>query len=451
MAESTWTKHSTLVFDDARATFPRVIKNGDGYAMAVVDNSQLFISQSSDGKTWSTLMETNIDGTTLKAHEPWIMKDGDTYKMWYNCISGLGTACLGYRTSTDGITWTPGMTITPTAANGGTQAWDTDYISPVVIKDGDTYKMWYNVNEGNGKFYIAYATSTDGIAWVEPQNLNQVASAAGTTTNNLVLKQGAAGEWDGYQTGEALYGLSVLKNENGTYEMWYSGNKSGESTGVDGYSIGYARSVDGINWTKQAASPVVKGTTDGYDAGGAYYPTVIEDPNNELYHMYYWAYNSGWTGKVAYASAPIEITDTADSTETTEAAAPTVSLTDPANDTTVTSTKYTVRGTVTGSGFAVATTTQTTPTVTIALNSVDQGQITVASDGSFSKEVTLKSGANTLVVTATDSNGKVTTVTRTLTASILASTGLSTWFAAGTGALLLIGLWLAFSPKRQRA
>lgn len=53
-------------------------------------------------------------------------------------------------------------------------------------------------------------------------------------------------------------------------------------------------------------------------------------------------------------------------------------------------------------------------TITIKLNGTDQGAITVASDGSFSKSVTLAEGNNTIVITATDSAGKYSTVTRTV-------------------------------------
>ena len=54
-------------------------------------------------------------------------------------------------------------------------------------------------------------------------------------------------------------------------------------------------------------------------------------------------------------------------------------------------------------------------TVTITLNGTAQGAVTVASDGSFSKAVTLATGSNTLVVTATDSAGKASSITRTVT------------------------------------
>lgn len=53
-------------------------------------------------------------------------------------------------------------------------------------------------------------------------------------------------------------------------------------------------------------------------------------------------------------------------------------------------------------------------TVTIKLNGTDQGAVTVASNGSFSKGVTLAEGSNTIVVTATDAAGKFSSVTRTV-------------------------------------
>lgn len=54
-------------------------------------------------------------------------------------------------------------------------------------------------------------------------------------------------------------------------------------------------------------------------------------------------------------------------------------------------------------------------TITISLNGVDQGAVTVASDGSFSKAITLAEGSNTIVITAKDAAGKTSTVTKTVT------------------------------------
>ena len=54
-------------------------------------------------------------------------------------------------------------------------------------------------------------------------------------------------------------------------------------------------------------------------------------------------------------------------------------------------------------------------TVTVQLNAGAAQEVTVNADGTFSKGLTLASGANTITVVATDSAGKSTTVTRTVT------------------------------------
>lgn len=63
--------------------------------------------------------------------------------------------------------------------------------------------------------------------------------------------------------------------------------------------------------------------------------------------------------------------------------------------------------------------TSSAVTITIKLNGVDQGSVPVTS-GNFSKSITLANGANTIVVTATDTAGKVTetTITGTLDTSL---------------------------------
>ena len=53
--------------------------------------------------------------------------------------------------------------------------------------------------------------------------------------------------------------------------------------------------------------------------------------------------------------------------------------------------------------------------VKITLNDADQGAVSVGTDGSFSKSLTLAVGENTIVITATDAAGKVSSVTRKVT------------------------------------
>lgn len=59
-------------------------------------------------------------------------------------------------------------------------------------------------------------------------------------------------------------------------------------------------------------------------------------------------------------------------------------------------------------------------TITVKLNNVDQGAVSVAGNGSFTKAITLANGSNTIVVRATDSAGKYTEVTRTVSLNTIA-------------------------------
>ena len=87
---------------------------------------------------------------------------------------------------------------------------------------------------------------------------------------------------------------------------------------------------------------------------------------------------------------------------------PTLNVTSPTEGM-ITSTKsLTVSGTTNDA-------TSSPVTVKITLNDADQGAVTVGGDGAFSKAVTLREGANVIVVTAKDAAGKTSSVTRNVT------------------------------------
>jgi len=99
---------------------------------------------------------------------------------------------------------------------------------------------------------------------------------------------------------------------------------------------------------------------------------------------------------------------------TVDTVPPTLSVTSPAEGTTYKNTaSLAVSGTTNDS-------TSSPVTITIKLNSVDQGIVTVEGNGSFSKSVTLTEGSNSIEVKATDKAGKATTVTRTVILDTLA-------------------------------
>ena len=82
---------------------------------------------------------------------------------------------------------------------------------------------------------------------------------------------------------------------------------------------------------------------------------------------------------------------------------PTLTLTNPADELITHKTALVVSG---------KTDDVTSKPVTVTVNGAS---VTVNSDGSFSKEITLVNGSNTITVVATDKAGKTTTVTRKVT------------------------------------
>ena len=87
---------------------------------------------------------------------------------------------------------------------------------------------------------------------------------------------------------------------------------------------------------------------------------------------------------------------------------PTLSITAPADKLITNKTAITVKGTTNDKISSPVT-------VTVKLNSGAATAVTVESDGSFSKDLTLVVGTNTITVVARDAAGKTTTVTRTVT------------------------------------
>lgn len=95
-------------------------------------------------------------------------------------------------------------------------------------------------------------------------------------------------------------------------------------------------------------------------------------------------------------------------TFTVDTVAPSLNVTSPTDGLVTNNASLTVTGTTNDA-------TSSPVTVTIQLNSQDQGAVTVESNGSFSKAITLANGANVIVVTSTDQAGKSTSVTINVT------------------------------------
>lgn len=107
------------------------------------------------------------------------------------------------------------------------------------------------------------------------------------------------------------------------------------------------------------------------------------------------------------------VSSTASVTFTVDTLPPTLEVTSPTEGYVTNQTTINVVG--------IAEDTHSEPvTVTISVNSADQGEVTLDGEGNFTKAVTLQSGANIITIVATDSSGQSTTVTRNVTLSTTA-------------------------------
>lgn len=130
-------------------------------------------------------------------------------------------------------------------------------------------------------------------------------------------------------------------------------------------------------------------------------------------------YNISYTPQTALSdgahTVTVAITDNDGNTSSTasrgftvDTVAPVLNVTTPAAGLITNQTSGTVAGTT-------SDITSSPVTLTIKVNGNSVGAVTVESNGSFSKAVTYTEGSNTVVIIATDSAGKTTSVTRTVT------------------------------------
>jgi predicted GH43/DUF377 family glycosyl hydrolase len=163
---------------------------------------------------------------------------------------------------------------------------------PSVIKDGNTYVMYYGAIKGDfsdtDTVRIFRATSADGIVW----NRNSIP----------VLVPGSAGTWDEVKVEVP----DVVKLPDGTYLMYYAGS---DTTTETGFQIGLATSTDGINWTKHPANPVLPfGTSGDFDELSAFEPGIVYDESQDKYSLWYCGMSSLLEVKIGLAESSDGIT-----------------------------------------------------------------------------------------------------------------------------------------------
>lgn len=273
--------------------------------------------------------------------------------------------------------------------------------------NGQTYPL--TLNESTGKYEAVITAPSASSFNLEggyyPVSVKAVDSAGNETTvdsshstlgDNLKL----------YVKEQIKPIISILEPSNGAYvttnkptiKFKIVDNSNGQSEGFSGINKDSVllkingETVSGVTFEE---------TTGGYI--GTYTPTT-EIADGDITITVEGSDNDGNAATITAATFKIDTV------------APTLTITSPADGYETNQPELTIEGTTNDA-------TSKPVTVNVKLNGRDLGNATVNSDGTFSKDITLDvQGENVIVVTATDSAGKETSVTKTVVFNTTAPT-----------------------------
>lgn len=145
-------------------------------------------------------------------------------------------------------------------------------VTSCILRENGILKMWYDsanvwLNKDLPRYNIKYAESIDGIHW----------NMTGKTAIDFK-------DPDETRVSRA----SVLK-EDGIYKMWFC-----YAMGSGGYKMGYATSINGIDWNRRDNESGIELSESGWDSEMICYPNVFK--HNGIKYMLYCGNSYGRTG-----------------------------------------------------------------------------------------------------------------------------------------------------------
>ena len=258
-------------FDAQWTGCPSVVRAGDEYKMwysSYFDSKQvrggIGLATSPDGVSWQRANDgqpvLNVgaqgafdDGQVMG---PEVHYDGQTYRMWYTGMSrawhasGFGHYRIGLATSADGIHWERahgGQPVLNVGAAGSPD--EVQAATPSILRDGDTFRMWYAAWSPDHNHTICVANSRDGIEWRREHRGQPVTGLSPSIA----------------------FGHAVARS-GGRYVMLYMALKTAPG-------LYAAASDDGLQWTMlNAGQPVLTaGGQNDFDSGLVGHPFILAD------------------------------------------------------------------------------------------------------------------------------------------------------------------------------
>lgn len=236
------------------------------------------IFQFGDGK------HSILTPTLLRSPTGATLRENTQLRMWFSSTDfqdPTGLHQLHETSSKDGIHWAA-----PSPA-------ELKHVyAPTILKTGRYYQMWFT-DVSKEPWCIKHASSLDGKKW--------------RVTRDPVLELDQ--EWE---TGRLFY-PTVLKKDD-VYLMWYGSYWTGRKNTT---ALGFAVSIDGLNWYKHPANPVLK--PDPARPWESHYVTsqsVMQLPNGNFRIWYasrknppfvnkYFAINTAhWSGPATKTASP---------------------------------------------------------------------------------------------------------------------------------------------------
>ena len=184
---------------------------------------------------------------SLSVKDPFVLKVGSKYLMYYSGTNSSGVSAICLATSYDGIRWTK-YASNPVLQKGTAGAWDVTGVYFASVYDtgvvgAKRYRMLYE-GYNSTNFAIGYAYSADGLSWTKGGS-------------NPVISKGAGGAWDNTHTGTPSNIILV----GSTYYVYYGGQDG------TNWKIGLVTFTDfeGV-YTKHASNPLFANRGSAYQS-----------------------------------------------------------------------------------------------------------------------------------------------------------------------------------------